>query len=132
MDDDQDDRFIFGEALELSGINANLKTFNGGEDFENYILSNPIKPDIIFLDLNLPRRHGFEILDDLKGTDRFKETTVLLYTTSDDENDVYKAKQRKASGFITKPTDFLKLEKIINQVFHNFYSATEPSGFIRL
>ena len=64
------------------------------------------RPDIILLDLNLPRRNGHEILSELKGDPELRDIPVVMLSTSHDERDVRESYRRQASSFITKPVDF--------------------------
>lgn len=64
------------------------------------------RPDVILLDLNMPKKNGFEVLEEVKRDEKLKTIPVVMFTTSDLETDIAQAYERGASTFITKPVDF--------------------------
>ncbi len=88
-----------------------LHIASDGEEALAYLRNEPgfeavQRPDVILLDLNMPRKNGFEVLDEVKEDDRLKTIPVILFTTSELETDVAQAYERGASTFITKPVGF--------------------------
>lgn len=82
-DDDYSDRFFFKKALEKLSIQANLSTVNDGEQLMDFLKNSTEKfPDIIFLDLNMPRKTGRECLLELKKDEKLKNIPVIIYSTS--------------------------------------------------
>jgi CheY-like chemotaxis protein len=71
------------------------------------------RPDLILLDLNLPRKDGWEVLREIKAEKHLKGIPVVVLTTSDADADVRRAYQLQASCFITKPADFNELERLM-------------------
>jgi CheY-like chemotaxis protein len=71
---------------------------------------------MIFLDLNLPGKHGHEILKEIKADSRFKHIPVVILTTSDDEKDVLAAYRHSAACFITKPVDLKKFISVAQEI----------------
>lgn len=63
-------------------------------------------PDLILLDLNLPRKNGLEVLTDLKGTETLRDIPVVMFSTSAAENDIHDALEGGAREYITKPSSF--------------------------
>lgn len=120
-DDDKDDRFLFQEALSELPISTELKTVHDGEQLMNYLNENAKNlPDVLFLDLNMPRKNGFECLSEIKITDELKHLPVIMFSTSyprdmhyeqDMINMLYKI---GAHDYIRKPANFGELKEVIH------------------
>ena len=119
-DDDKDDRFFFEKALKEISILTNLKTVNDGEELMEY-LGNNIEhlPDILFLDLSMPRKTGFECLTEIKENIKLKSIPVVVFSTSFSRDTIYemnlanKLFELGAQNYIRKPGDFSQLRNII-------------------
>lgn len=118
-DDDEDDRLFFQEAFEEVKINYRISTFNDGEQLMAHLneSSNPL-PDIIFLDLNMPRKSGIECLKEIRANERLKKISVAIYSTSSSEQDIEDTFVSGANVYIKKPNDFNMLKKILSDVVH--------------
>lgn len=118
-DDDEDDRLFFKEAFEEVKINYRISAFNDGEQLMEHLYdtSNPL-PDIIFLDLNMPRKSGIECLKEIRANDRLKKISVAIYSTSSSEQDIEDTFVSGANVYIKKPNDFNMLKKILSDVVH--------------
>ena len=119
-EDDKDDRFFFEKALKEISIPTNLNTVNDGEELMKY-LDNNIEhlPDIIFLDLSMPRKTGFECLIEIKENIKLKEIQVVVFSTSFSQDTTYEMGLSNellkigAQNYIRKPSDFAQLKNII-------------------
>jgi CheY-like chemotaxis protein len=112
VEDDNLDQMEVQRTLEKKGILHKLKIAKNGEEaLELLNDKSPAiyagKPDIILVDLNMPKMNGFEFLAKLKNNDDLKEIKVFILSTSDEREDKVAAANYGISGFITKP---LKLE----------------------
>jgi CheY-like chemotaxis protein len=120
IDDDPDDAELFSEAL--STITPSI-TFHHSEDgqmaFEFLSAPGSQRPDLIFLDLNMPGMNGWQCLKKLKDDLWLKDIPVLMYSTSSYQKDKEMAKDMGAVGFITKPSEYRMLQKILGQIAHN-------------
>jgi two-component system response regulator len=74
------------------------------------------QPDLILLDLNLPRRDGREVLQDVKHDSRLKHIPVVVLTSSQAEEDIMRSYQLHANCFITKPVDFEQLNRVVQGI----------------
>ena len=126
-DDDIDDRFFFAKALNELPLNAQLNTVNNGEQLMDYLAENTDHlPDVLFLDLSMPRKTGFECLVEIKENIKLKDLPVIMFTTSftrgtDFEDNLKNTLLRMgAQDYIRKPGDFEELKKIIQQVLVRF------------
>ena len=119
-DDDKDDIYLFREALSEIPINAQLNTVQDGEQLMKYLYDHyQDLPDIIFLDLNMPIKNGFECLTEIQIDDKLKELPVIMFSTSyprdmhyeeDIINLLYKI---GAHDYIRKPSEFNQLKAVI-------------------
>lgn len=110
IEDDTLDQMEVKRTLERRNILHRISILTNGEDAIHMIEAageDTEKPDIILLDLNMPKRNGFEVLACLRGNDLWKDVKVFVLTTSDEPLDKHTAQLHGISGFITKP---LKLE----------------------
>jgi DNA-binding response OmpR family regulator len=133
IDDDEDDRLFFREALKSSGIDAVFNEYSNGESFFEYMQdSTVLRPDFIFLDINIPRIDGYDILNTIRTYDNYADTKVIMFTTASSEDDVLKAMQSRASGFATKPVDYKILEETIKNVVTHFTVPQTDSVFFTM
>lgn len=118
-DDDEDDRLFFKEAFEEVKIKYKISTFNDGEQLMEHLYeaTNPL-PDIIFLDLNMPRKSGIECLKEIRNNERLQKISVAIYSTSSSEQDIEDTFVSGANVYIKKPNDFNMLKKILSDVVH--------------
>jgi CheY-like chemotaxis protein len=116
-DDDMDDAEIFGHILE--DIDPTLKFYhviNGSGVLHHFELPENPKPDIIFLDLNMPEMNGWQCLSQLKSVDKTRDIPVLIYSTSSFLKDKQQAIASGASAFITKPSDYKTLQALLFKI----------------
>ena len=84
--------------------------------------ASAVKPDVILLDLNLPRKNGFEVLEELRQDPDLKRIPVVILSTSDSEKDVMKSYDLHANCFVTKPVGLDEFIKIVMSI-ENFWLA---------
>ncbi|MFN8283110.1 MAG: response regulator [Chitinophagales bacterium] len=125
-DDDEDDRLFFKEALENIKIKTVVTTVNDGIELMEYLNKSDIKyPDIVFLDLNMPRKNGIQCLEEIRKDKNLKNLTVAIYSTSGSESDIEETLIKGANVYIRKPNDFSALKKVVSETisinwqFHN-------------
>ena len=113
-DDDEDDCLIFKEALQDLSVDSLLTTVNNGEQLMRELNARKERlPDIIFLDLNMPRKAGFECLREIKQDEKLKFLTVIIYSTSFERDVVDLLYENGAQHYIRKPGDYTQLKKVI-------------------
>lgn len=112
-DDDSDDCDFFKEALDGLQEHTRLTTVNNGERLMELLNTNEQLPDIIFLDINMPRKNGFECLSEIKLSKRLKEIPVIMFTTTYEQGVVNRLYENGAQHFICKPAVFSQFKKII-------------------
>jgi CheY-like chemotaxis protein len=113
-DDDGDDADLFKEALSIAAPPIGFSHVSDGvRVFQFLSNSKNAKPDLIFLDLNMPLMNGWQCLAKLKNHTNFKEIPVIMYSTSSHYRDKEIAKELGALAFFTKPSDFSILVKTL-------------------
>lgn len=116
-DDDEDDRLFFTDAFNELKISTKVNTFNDGVELMNY-LNDPesVLPNILFLDLNMPKKNGIECLHEIKNNNRFDDIAIAIYSTSSSEEDIEETFVIGANIYIKKPSDFTSLKKVLSDV----------------
>ena len=125
-DDDSDDRDLFTEAVGLINPEVQVSIVKDGEELIDYLTKNLPGPDMIFLDLNMPRKNGKECLDEITSHAVWKEIPVVIYTTSINPKDVDDCTRKGAFDFIRKPNSFEGLKTILNGFLNN--GGADDSG----
>ena len=117
-DDDDDDRLLFEEALREVCKKSKLISAIDGLDLINTLEKTyPPAPDVIFLDINMPRLNGFECLIQIKANSNFKNIPIVIFSTSSTEENIDLAFSNGANYYIQKPASFSGLKKIIEKVY---------------
>lgn len=114
-DDDEDDCDFFKEALDELLLPISLVMVNDGVQLMEFLFecSTENLPDVLFLDLNMPRKNGFECLTEIKQIEKLQHLPVIIFSTSLDMNIVDLMYEKGAVYYIRKPGDFSKLKKVI-------------------
>jgi CheY-like chemotaxis protein len=118
VDDDEDDRDLFCIAVhELEPKINCILARNGEEALQGLRLEKFPKPDVIFLDLNMPRLNGLQLLRELKLDIQLKGIPIVIYTASKHQEDLDETKELGAEHFFAKPNSFMELCQIVRDVF---------------
>jgi len=116
-DDDEDDRLFFTDAFDELKINTKVSTYNDGVELMDYLnAEDAILPDILFLDLNMPRKSGKECLIEIRDNEKFQNIAIAIYSTSSSEEDIEETFVQGANIYIKKPSDFTLLKKVLSDV----------------
>ena len=114
-DDDMDDCRFFKEALEALPLTTKLTTVNNGEELMTYLLENTDHlPHVLFLDINMPRKNGFECLSEIKHHDKLKDLPVVMFSTSNAHDKINILFNTGADVYIRKPSNFAQLVQVIH------------------
>ncbi len=111
VEDNEGDVRLIKEAFNESKIEKNFSVAKDGEDALNYLYgrgkySERTKPDIILLDINLPKKNGFEVLETIKNDPDLKKIPVIMLSSSSSEDHIIKSYDLSANCYVTKPVDF--------------------------
>lgn len=112
-DDDADDCLLFRDALGELLLDTELSTVVNGEQLMEVLNRNQPLPDLLFLDLNMPRKNGFDCLLEIRANERLRLLPVIILSTSLEENMVNLLYANGADYYICKPNEFSQLVSVI-------------------
>jgi len=123
-DDDDDDCLFFKQALAELSIATHLTIVEDGEDLMHRLTTNtgPL-PDALFLDLNMPRKGGYECLEEIKADQRLRQIPVIILSTSFEKEMADRLYKKGATSCILKPADFSQLKQLIQQTLSSLTPA---------
>ena len=130
-DDDDDDYLLTKKALKESKLLNTLVRVTDGEELLDYLYSRgeyektAVRPGVILLDLNMPRKDGREALKEIKNDPKLRNIPVVIFTTSNAEEDVYKTYQLGSNSFITKPVTFENLISVMKTLGAYWFEIVE-------
>jgi two-component system, chemotaxis family, response regulator Rcp1 len=121
VEDSEADVRLTREALKDSKLKISLEVVNDGVEAIMFLrgegkYNNSTKPDLILLDLNLPRKNGKEVLEEIKQDNDLKRIPVVILTISKNEEDILKAYNLRANCYITKPVDLEQFMIVVKSI----------------
>lgn len=121
VEDNSADARLIGEVFKDTNVENKIHIVKDGIEAMDFLnkknsYSNVPKPDIILLDLNLPRKDGREVLEEVKSDEGLKSIPVIILTTSCAEEDLIRTYRNYANCYITKPVDFNELLNVITAI----------------
>ncbi len=120
-DDDIDDCLFFEQAITELAASTSFTAVHDGEQLMQLLTNETYQlPHILFLDLNMPRKNGFECLDEIKQHEKLKNLPVVIFSTSFEQDVVNLLYDNGANYFIRKPSEFALFKKIILHTFKLF------------
>ncbi len=135
VEDDPGDVLLIREAFADHKVGNGLSVVSDGVEAMKYVrgegeYAGRERPDLILLDLNLPRKSGDEVLAEIKGDPQLSTIPVVVLTTSQSEEDVLRSYKNHANAFITKPVDFDRFGAIVHQIDDFFIGVVKlpPKG----
>jgi CheY-like chemotaxis protein len=128
VEDDPGDVLLIREAFDFNKVHNNLNVVSDGEQALDYLrgtgdYGGRTRPDLVLLDLNLPRKDGREVLAEVKSDPDLRTIPIVVLTTSEAEEDVLKSYQLHANAYVTKPVDFERFVSIVRQIDDFFVSV---------
>lgn len=127
-DDDENDRLLFTEAFSELDIKTVVHTVNNGMQLmERLKMNNTRLPNLLFLDLNMPRKNGLECLKEIKSDEKLKDISIAIYSTSDNEKDIEETFRNGANVYITKPNNFNMLKEVLNKAVMTAFRYKDQS-----
>jgi CheY-like chemotaxis protein len=126
VEDSPDDIILTEEALKDASIETRLSVVTDGEQAMDYLyqrgnFSDATRPDVILLDLNMPRKNGHDVLAEMKDDPDLEGIPVIVLTVSQEEADVVKAMNLKMNFYLNKPVATGKLEPLLQEI-HDLWS----------
>ena len=128
IDDDSDDQEIFGMALAKVSMSIGCIVANDGhEAIEKLHNDGSFIPDLIFLDLNMPRMNGIQCLREIRKLVRLQDVPVIVYSTSSELKDFMESKQLGANDYLTKQSSLSALISKLTEVFKKYNYSFTPA-----
>lgn len=138
VDDREEDVFFFRRAFKSADLHHGITNVGDGDEAIKYLSRQPPYddngrypvPDVIVLDLKMPRRDGFEVLQWLRDQKSLTPAPVVILTSSDREEDKRRAKELGAGGYYTKPVDFTKLVGVAKDINRRWLGRRRALGLL--
>ena len=133
VEDSPSDALMTQEAFEHFKLLNKIHLVDNGVDALSFLrqegrYAEEPRPDLILLDLNLPRKNGREVLQAIKADERLKTIPVVILTSSKAEEDILRSYGFHANCYVTKPVEFDKLTEVVQSIHHFWFSVvTLPS-----
>jgi CheY-like chemotaxis protein len=133
VEDDPGDVLITREAFADNKVRNQLSVVSDGEAAMAFLrregeFASAPRPDLILLDLNLPRKAGHEVLAEVKSDADLQRIPVVILTTSDAEEDILRSYDLHANAYVTKPVDFERFLNVVRQIDDFFVSVVKLPG----
>ena len=138
VEDSEGDVVLTRQALREGKIRSHLSVARDGIEAMAFLRregphGDALRPDLILLDINMPRMSGIEVLAELKVDASLKSIPVVMLTTSESDLDILKAYELNANCYVTKPVDFLQFMKVISAIDEFWLSIVKlPSLALRV
>ncbi len=130
VEDDPGDVLMTQEAFEEHKLRNRLTVVSDGAEALAYLRQegkyvDAVLPDLILLDLNLPRRDGREVLEEVKRDEKLRRIPIVVLTTSQADEDILRSYQLHANAYVTKPVDFERFIAVVRQIDEFFVSVVK-------
>ncbi|MCO5972079.1 MULTISPECIES: response regulator [Actinoallomurus] len=134
VEDDPGDVVLTKEAFDDNKVSNKLSVVSDGEEAMRFLrregdYADAPRPDLVLLDLNLPRMDGRQVLEEIKDDEALRTIPVVILTTSEAEEDILRSYRLHANAYVTKPVDFDQFIKVVRQIDDFFVSVVKlPRG----
>ena len=130
VEDDAGDVLLIQEAFQDNKVRNRLHVVSDGVDALSFLRregehADAPQPDLVLLDLNLPRKDGREVLAEIKADDELRHIPVVVLTTSKAEEDVLRSYKLHANAYVTKPVDFDRFIDVVRQIDEFFVTVVK-------
>jgi CheY-like chemotaxis protein len=128
VEDDAGDTLMIREAFEHHEITHTLHHVADGVEAMEFLHGDGPRPDLILLDLNLPRMDGREVLKRVKGDPNLRAIPVVVLTTSEADEDILRSYDLHANAYVTKPVDFERFIEVVRLTDNFFVNVVKLPG----
>jgi CheY-like chemotaxis protein len=131
VEDNIGDILLIKEAFEQAGLNYRLNVVNNGVEAMTFLTrtgryTKATLPDLMILDLNLPKKSGREVIEDIKTNQSLSAIPIIVLTTSSHDQDVLTGLDHKRCLYLVKPSSFTALVELAKQIQNFWNSLTSP------
>lgn len=120
VDDDIDEKFIFQGALDEIDVNYSFYYFKNSDDFINSLIIDQLRPDIVFIDMHMPKKNGLELVQELRRNKNFDGIRSVIYSNSVSEVVIQAFRSLGTTDFIIKPPDITEMKSILKKLIDTF------------
>jgi CheY-like chemotaxis protein len=136
VEDDSGDVLLTREAFDFNKVRNHLHVVEDGEDAIAFLrrqspYTEAPRPDLILLDLNLPRMDGLEVLAEIKQDTDLRSIPVVVLTTSEAEEDILRSYHLHANAYVSKPVDFGRFIQVVRQIDDFFVTVVKLPRSVR-
>lgn len=129
VEDNPGDVILTKKAFEKCGVSHRFDVVEDGEKASNYLFkrgefSEATTPDIIFMDINLPKKDGRQVLEEIDGDPLLRMIPVIILTSSKSDQDVVKSYRFHANSYVLKPTDMHTFEELVKAIESFWFKAS--------
>jgi len=130
VEDDEGDVLMTKEALDEGKVINHLTVANDGVEALDILFrrdghADAARPDLVLLDLNLPRKDGRQVLEEIKNDPDLRRIPVVVLTTSEAEEDILRSYDLHANAYVSKPVDFDRFVEVIRQIDDFFITIVQ-------
>ena len=126
VEDDPGDVVLIEEAFEHNKVRNSLKIVGDGVEAMAYLKDEAnSRPDLVLLDLNLPRKDGREVLEEVKADTDLRTIPIVVLTTSEAEEDILRSYDLHANAYVTKPVDFERFIEVVRLIDDFFVTVVK-------
>lgn len=125
-DDDADDREVFKEVMAEINEDVFIFTQQNGDELMEMLKNPPPKAHLVFLDLNMPEKNGYEVLKEIRQTDKMKHLPVIIFSTSNDEDSISTTKRLGATLYVNKPNGYADLKRLLRHLLEINWNEFKP------
>ncbi|MFT5583236.1 MAG: CheY-like chemotaxis protein [Cognaticolwellia sp.] len=125
VDDDPDDQELLREALDEAGFDGSVHTAGDGDTALAWLRVQETRPDLMVLDLHMPRVRGFELLAQIRADPKLRPMPVVVMTTSWSQDDVRRAYELGVNSFLIKPVLFEELVHTVESLVYYWFTLNE-------
>ena len=121
VEDNEGDVRLIKEAFKDSRMLDKFSVVYDGEQALDYLhrrgdFESSSRPDLILLDLNLPKMNGFDVLTEIKATPRLRQIPVVIFSSSTSDKDILRSYELKANSYVTKPSDYEDFLNVVRTI----------------
>ena len=130
IEDSSNDIEFIKEAFSIAELDVNISVAKDGDEAVKYLnqeepyLDSP-RPEVILLDLNLPKKSGHEILKYCRQNEKFRHIPVIILTTSDSQDDINKCYEQECNAYLVKPFNISKLVETVKELHELWFSVSK-------
>jgi len=120
VDDDNDEMFLFQSALDEIDVNYSFYYFKSSDEFSTAIATKQLSPDIVFIDMHMPKKNGLELVQEMRKDKNFDKIKSVIYSNSVSEVVIQAFRSLGTTDFIIKPPDIAEMKSILKKLIDTF------------